>query len=269
MSVAVYASGVTKTYQDGVRRVEVLRGIDLAVAPGEMVAIVGPSGSGKSTLLHLLGALDRPDMGTVEVGGHSLAGLSGAELAGFRNRTIGFVFQFHQLLPDFTALENVMLPGRIAGREPRGVLANARRLLEEVGLAERLEHFPNQLSGGERQRVGVARALAARPSIVLMDEPFGALDPLTRDAIGRDFRGLHETLGLTTVLITHDMLEAVLLADEPTGNLDPASGDAVFQLLLDLQARHRTTGVLVTHNPEIAQRCTRTLRLDGGVLQPY
>jgi lipoprotein-releasing system ATP-binding protein len=225
MSVAVRASGVTKTYQDGVRRVEVLRGIDLAVEPGEMVAIVGPSGSGKSTLLHLLGALDRPDTGRVEVGGQSLAGLSGAGLAAFRNRTIGFVFQFHQLLPDFTALENVMLPGRIAGREPRGVLANARRLLEEVGLAERLDHFPNQLSGGERQRVALCRALALEPPL--------------------------------------------LLADEPTGNLDPASGDAVFQLLLDLQARHRTTGVLVTHNPEIAQRCTRILKLDGGVLQPY
>jgi lipoprotein-releasing system ATP-binding protein len=225
MSVAVRANGVTKSYQDGVRRVEVLRRIDLAVEPGEMVAIVGPSGSGKSTLLHLLGALDRPDTGSVEVGGQSLAGLSGAGLAGFRNRTIGFVFQFHQLLPDFTALENVMLPGRIAGREPRGVLANARRLLEEVGLAERLDHFPNQLSGGERQRVALCRALALEPPL--------------------------------------------LLADEPTGNLDPASGEAVFQLLLDLQARHRTTGVLVTHNPEIAQRCTRILRLDGGVLQPY
>ncbi|HEX4965153.1 MAG TPA: ABC transporter ATP-binding protein [Thermoanaerobaculia bacterium] len=225
MSVTVRANGVTKTYQDGVRRVEVLRGIDLAVEPGEMVAIVGPSGSGKSTLLHLLGALDRPDGGTVVVGGQPLAALSGARIAAFRNRTIGFVFQFHQLLPDFTALENVMLPGRIAGIEPRQVLASSRRLLEEVGLAERLDHFPNQLSGGERQRVALCRALSLEPPL--------------------------------------------LLADEPTGNLDPASGDAVFQLLLDLQARHRTTGILVTHNPEIAQRCTRILRLDGGVLQSY
>ena len=225
MSVSVRASGVTKTYQDGVRRVEVLRGIDLTVEAGEMVAIVGPSGSGKSTLLHLLGALDRPDVGTVEIGGQSLAALSGSKIAAFRNRTLGFVFQFHQLLPDFTALENVMLPGRIAGLEPRQVLENARRLLAEVGLAERLEHFPNQLSGGERQRVALCRALALEPPL--------------------------------------------LLADEPTGNLDPASGDAVFQLLLDLQARHRTTGILVTHNPEIAKACTRTLRLDGGVLQPY
>jgi len=225
MSVSVRARDVTKTYQDGVRRVEVLRWIDLTVEAGEMVAIVGPSGSGKSTLLHLLGALDRPDTGTVEIGGQSLAALSGAKIAAFRNRTLGFVFQFHQLLPDFTALENVMLPGRIAGIEPRQVLENARRLLAEVGLAERLEHFPNQLSGGERQRVALCRALALEPPL--------------------------------------------LLADEPTGNLDPASGDAVFQLLLDLQARHRTTGILVTHNPEIAQRCTRILRLDGGVLQPY
>ncbi|HEY7213610.1 MAG TPA: ABC transporter ATP-binding protein [Thermoanaerobaculia bacterium] len=225
MSVAVRAAGLTKTYQDGVRRVEVLKGVDLTVEPGEMVAIVGPSGSGKSTLLHLLGALDRPDGGAVEVGGQSLTGLSGARMAEFRNRTIGFVFQFHQLLPDFTALENVMLPGRIAGLDPRQVLESARRLLLEVGLAERLDHFPNQLSGGERQRVALCRALVLEPPL--------------------------------------------LLADEPTGNLDPASGDNVFQLLLDLQARHRTTGILVTHNPEIAERCTRIQRLDGGVLQPY
>ncbi|HTG36456.1 MAG TPA: ABC transporter ATP-binding protein [Thermoanaerobaculia bacterium] len=225
MSVAVRAVNLTKTYQDGVRRVEVLRGIYLSVEPGEIVAIVGPSGSGKSTLLHLLGALDRPDAGAVEVGGRSLAGLSGAQLAAFRNSTIGFVFQFHQLLPDFTALENVMLPGRIAGREPQGVLERARGLLLEVGLSERLDHFPSQLSGGERQRVALCRALALEPPL--------------------------------------------LLADEPTGNLDPASGETVFELLLSMQSRHHTTGVLVTHNPEIARRCTRTLRLDGGVLHPY
>ena len=222
MSVAVRTVDLTKTYQDGVRRVEVLRGIDLAVEPGEMVAVVGPSGSGKSTLLHLLGALDRPDSGNVEIGGQALAGLSGAAMAAFRNRTIGFVFQFHQLLPDFTALENVMVPGRIAGLEPRAVYDNARRLLSEVGLAERLEHFPNQLSGGERPRVALCRALALEPPL--------------------------------------------LLADEPTGNLDPESGEQVFNILLEMQARHRTTGILVTHNPEIAQRCTRILRLDGGSL---
>jgi lipoprotein-releasing system ATP-binding protein len=225
MSVAVEARDLGKTYQDGVRRVEVLKGVDLAVEPGEMVAIVGPSGSGKSTLLHLLGALDRPDHGTVSIGGQPLEKLAGASLARFRNRTIGFVFQFHQLLPDFTALENVMLPGRIAGREPEAVLESARRLLREVGLEERLDHFPNQLSGGERQRVALCRALVLEPPL--------------------------------------------LLADEPTGNLDPASGETVFNLLLELQRRHRTTGVLVTHNPEIAERCTRILRLEGGVLEAY
>jgi lipoprotein-releasing system ATP-binding protein len=224
MSVAVRAAQLSKSYQDGVRRVAVLHGIDLAVEPGEMLAIVGPSGSGKSTLLHLLGALDRPDQGSVEIGGQNPAKLASGALAAFRNRTIGFVFQFHQLLPDFTALENVMVPGRIAGLEPRTVHATARRLLSEVGLEERLEHFPNQLSGGERQRVALCRALALEPPL--------------------------------------------LLADEPTGNLDPASGDHVFGLLLEMQARHRTTGILVTHNPEIAQRCTRILRLEGGSLVP-
>ncbi len=225
MSVAVRAVGLTKTYRDGLRRVEVLKGIDLTVEPGEMVAIVGPSGSGKSTVLHLLGALDRPDEGTVEIGDTRLSGLSGAALAAFRNRTIGFVFQFHQLLPDFTALENVMMPGRIAGLHPSAVHDHAHRLLEEVGLKERLDHFPNQLSGGERQRVALCRALAMEPPL--------------------------------------------LLADEPTGNLDPASGEQVFRLLLELQAHHRTTGILVTHNPAIAERCTRILRLEDGVLHGY
>jgi len=224
MSVAVRATGLRKTYEDGVRRVEVLKGIDLAVEPGELVAVVGPSGSGKSTLLHLLGALDKPDGGEVVIDGRSLAGLSGARLAAFRNRTIGFVFQFHQLLPDFTALENVILPGRIAGADPRQLLTRAENLLHEVGLADRMEHFPNQLSGGERQRVAICRALMLEPPL--------------------------------------------LLADEPTGNLDPASGDQVFDLLVDLQKRHGTTGLLVTHNPEIALRCNRILRLEGGVLLP-
>jgi lipoprotein-releasing system ATP-binding protein len=200
----VRASGLSKTYQDGVRRVEVLKGIDLAVEPGEMVAIVGPSGSGKSTLLHLLGALDRPDAGTVEIGGTALAGLSGSAMAAFRNRTIGFVFQFHQLLPDFTALENVMVPGRIAGIEPRAVHDNARRLLSEVGLAERLDHFPNQLSGGERQRVALCRALALEPPLLLADEPTGNLDPESGEQVFRlllELQARHRTTG---ILVTHN-----------------------------------------------------------------
>ena len=204
MSVTVRARHLTKTYQDGVRRVEVLHGIDLEVEPGEMVAIVGPSGSGKSTLLHLLGALDRPDSGTVEIGGTALNGMSGAALAAFRNRTIGFVFQFHQLLPDFTALENVMVPGRIAGIEPRAVHATARRLLSEVGLEERLEHFPNQLSGGERQRVALCRALALEPPLLLADEPTGNLDPESGDQVFRLLLEMQARHATTGILVTHN-----------------------------------------------------------------
>jgi len=204
VSVTVQATGLAKTYQDGLRRVEVLRGIDLAVEPGEMVAIVGPSGSGKSTLLHLLGALDRPTQGSVAIGGQALEGLSGAKLAAFRNRTIGFVFQFHQLLPDFTALENVMLPGRIAGRDPRAVHDHARELLCEVRLEDRLHFFPNQLSGGERQRVALCRALALEPPLLLADEPTGNLDPASGDHVFGlllEMQARHRTTG---ILVTHN-----------------------------------------------------------------
>ncbi|MFL6203691.1 MAG: ABC transporter ATP-binding protein [Thermoanaerobaculia bacterium] len=204
MSVTVRAASLRKTYRDGVRRVEVLKGIDMAVEPGEMVAVVGPSGSGKSTLLHLLGGLDRPDSGTVEVAGQLLSALSGARIAEFRNRTIGFVFQFHQLLPDFTALENVMLPGRIAGLPPAEVYDSARRLLVEVGLEERLEHFPNQLSGGERQRVALCRALVLEPPLLLADEPTGNLDPESGEQVFQlllELQARHRTTG---VLVTHN-----------------------------------------------------------------
>ena len=204
MSVPVRATDLTKTYRDGSRRVEVLRGIDLAVEPGEIVAIVGPSGSGKSTLLHLLGALDRPDSGEVEIGGVALTQKSGTALAAFRNRTIGFVFQFHQLLPDFTALENVMLPGRIAGLEPKAVHEHARRLLNEVGLEDRLDHFPNQLSGGERQRVALCRALALEPPLLLADEPTGNLDPASGEHVFDlllEMQARHRTTG---ILVTHN-----------------------------------------------------------------
>jgi lipoprotein-releasing system ATP-binding protein len=204
MSVDLLASGLVKTFRDGERETVVLRGADLTVEAGEMVAVVGPSGSGKSTLLHILGGLDRADEGEVRIGGESLAGRSGAELAAFRNRTIGFVFQFHQLLPDFTALENVMLPGRIAGREPRECRDRAAELLDEVGLGDRLEHFPGQLSGGERQRVALCRALALDPPLLLADEPTGNLDPASGERVLDlllRLKGLHGTTG---VMVTHN-----------------------------------------------------------------
>jgi lipoprotein-releasing system ATP-binding protein len=226
MSVRLEASGLVKTYRDGARQITVLRGADLAVEPGELVAVVGPSGSGKSTLLHLLGGLDRPDRGEVEIGGERLADHRGAALAAFRNRTIGFVFQFHQLLPDFTALENVMLPGRIAGREPREVLERARSLLAEVGLAERLDHFPNQLSGGERQRVALCRALALEPPLLLADEPTGNLDPASGERVLALLLELQRRHGTTGVLVTHNPEVAercarILVLDE--GVLQPQS----------------------------------------------
>ena len=232
MSVEIRVAGLHKAYLDATRRVQVLRGIDMDVAPGELVAIVGPSGSGKSTLLHLLGGLDAPDGGTVEVAGEDLARLSGSALARFRNRMLGFVFQFHQLLPDFTALENVMLPGRIAGREPRAAAAAAEKLLAEVGLAERLDHFPNQLSGGERQRVALCRALLLEPPLLLADEPTGNLDPATGEQVFELLRAMALRHGTTMVLVTHNQELArrcarlLLLEDgilKPFNDLAPVS----------------------------------------------
>jgi lipoprotein-releasing system ATP-binding protein len=229
VSVRVEARGLAKSYRDGTRVVDVLSGIDLVVEPGELVAIIGPSGSGKSTLLHVLGTLDKPDAGTVLIGGQDVAALTGTRLAAFRNRTIGFVFQFHQLLPDFTALENVMLPGRIAGRDPGETLERARALLDEVGLAERLDHFPNQLSGGERQRVALCRALALEPPLLLADEPTGNLDPASGERVLDLLLELQARHGTTGVLVTHnpDVAErcaTILVLDE--GVLQP-QGPAV------------------------------------------
>ena len=202
--VAVEARGVVKTFRDGQREVEVLKGVDLSVSPGELVAVVGPSGSGKSTLLQILGTLDHPDEGAVEIGGTELSDLAGEELAAFRNRTIGFVFQFHQLLPDFTALENAMIPGRIAGRPARAVEERARLLLDEVGLTDRLEHFPSELSGGERQRVALCRALALEPPLLLADEPTGNLDAASGERVLNQLVALQKSHGTTAVLVTHN-----------------------------------------------------------------
>jgi lipoprotein-releasing system ATP-binding protein len=203
VSVRVEARGLAKSYRDGTRVVDVLSGIDLVVEPGELVAIVGPSGSGKSTLLHVLGTLDKPDAGSVLIGGQDVAALTGTRLAAFRNRTIGFVFQFHQLLPDFTALETVMLPGRIAGRSVGELEPAARRLLDEVGLSHRLDHFPSELSGGERQRAALCRALVLEPPLLLADEPTGNLDSVTTEEILTLLGQLNEE-GKTIIIVTHE-----------------------------------------------------------------
>ena len=203
MSVTVEAHDLHKSFQDGARRVRVLAGVELVADAGEMLAIVGPSGSGKSPLLNLLGGLDDPDQGEIRIGGEKLPA-PGRRLAAFRNRTIGFVFQFHRLLPDFDALENVMLPGRIAGQEPRRVKRRAAELLDEVGLADRADHFPNQLSGGERQRVALCRALLMEPPLLLADEPTGNLDPASAEQVFEILLDLQQRHLTTAVLVTHN-----------------------------------------------------------------
>lgn len=183
---------------------EVLRSVDLDVEQAEVVAVVGESGTGKSTLLHLLGALDRPDAGTVVFRGRDVHGRSERELARFRNESVGFVFQFHHLLPEFTALENVLMPALVAGRTAREARGRAAELLERLGLTGRSAHRPSQLSGGEQQRVAVARALVTQPSLLLADEPTGDLDETTADALHLLLRDMHREFGLTAILATHN-----------------------------------------------------------------
>ncbi len=203
--LAVRARGLTKVYQGGGgTELNVLAGVDLEVARGEAVAIIGASGAGKSTLLHLLGGLDRPTAGEVEVNGRRLDAMDAAELAGFRNSAIGFVFQFHHLLREFTAEENVMMPQLIAGLEREPARERARELLGEVGLSERATHRSTELSGGEQQRVAVARALANRPAVLLADEPSGNLDTATSDRLHDMFFRLREEHGVALVLATHN-----------------------------------------------------------------
>ena len=204
MTVSVSAHGLRKEYRDGDRVVEVLQGVDLKVDPGEFAAVVGPSGSGKSTLLHLLGALDQPDDGSVQIGDQSLSSLRPSQLADFRNRMIGFVFQFQELLADFTALENVGLPGRIAGWSKRRTNARSLELLQEVGLSNRTSHFPNQLSGGERQRVALCRALLLDPPLLLADEPTGNLDPESGHRVFELMLELQKVHGTTALVVTHN-----------------------------------------------------------------
>ena len=201
---------LAKSYRTPNGALAVLRGLSLRVARGEMVAIVGASGVGKSTLLHVLGGLDRAEQGSVRIGGEDIAAMSDPDVVGFRNRHVGFVFQFHHLLPEFTALENVMMPLRIARRPMAQAKPRAESLLARVGLSERLPHRPGMLSGGEQQRVAMARALAMAPSLLVADEPTGNLDEHTAEALHELLREMHRDAGLTSVIATHNARLAAL-----------------------------------------------------------
>jgi lipoprotein-releasing system ATP-binding protein len=198
------AKGVAKSYLVGTQRLPVLRELDLVVEPGEMVAVVGASGVGKSTLLHVLGGLDAVDGGSVRIGDVDLAAMKADELTAFRNKHVGFVFQFHHLLPEFSALENAGMPLRIARRTASDAGERARTLLERVGLGERLAHKPGMLSGGEQQRVAIARALVMEPKVLLADEPTGDLDEHTAESLHDLLREMHRERGLTSIIATHN-----------------------------------------------------------------
>ena len=201
----VVASNVQKAFRHMGRTLEVLRGVDLTIDDGEMIGIVGPSGAGKSTLLHCIGTLDVPTRGSIKLAGEEITSMSASRLAELRNRTIGFVFQFHHLLPEFSALENVMMPGLIQGKSKRDTEVRARALLEEVGLADRVLHRPGELSGGEQQRVALARALILDPKLILADEPTGNLDSATSAQIHDLFFAINAQRGTTIVVVTHNL----------------------------------------------------------------
>lgn len=198
--------GVTKSFGS----LQVLKGIDLCIEKGEIVSIVGPSGAGKTTLLQILGTLDKPDNGSVVVDGIETSTLSTNKLSEFRNKHLGFVFQFHQLLPEFTAIENIMIPAYIAGMKPKEARIRAEELLEFMGLSNRANHKPNELSGGEKQRVAVARALMNNPAVILADEPSGSLDSKNKEELHKLFFDLRDKFGQTFVIVTHDETLATL-----------------------------------------------------------
>ena len=196
----IQTKGITKSFGS----LQVLKGIDLAIKQGEIVSIVGPSGAGKTTLLQIIGTLDKPDTGTLILNGTDVRKLNEKALSAFRNKNIGFVFQFHQLLPEFTALENVMIPALIGGLKASVAEAKARKILEDLNLSERTTHKPAELSGGEKQRVAVARALINDPAVILADEPSGSLDSQHKEELHALFFDLRDRLGQTFVIVTHD-----------------------------------------------------------------
>ena len=196
----IHLEGITKSFGS----LQVLKGIDLEIAKGEIVSIVGPSGAGKTTLLQIMGTLDSPDTGTINVDGTNVSKMKEKELSAFRNKHIGFVFQFHQLLPEFTALENVMIPAFIAGVSTKEASIHAMEILDFMGLTERASHKPNELSGGDNQRVAVARGLIIQPAVILADEPSGSLDTHNKEELHQLFFDLRNRFGQTFVIVTHD-----------------------------------------------------------------
>ena len=196
----IHLEGITKSFGS----LQVLKGIELEITQGEVVSIVGPSGAGKTTLLQIMGTLDSPDAGMINIDGTNVSRMKEKELSAFRNKHIGFVFQFHQLLPEFTALENVMIPAFIAGVPPKEASMRAMEILDFMGLKERASHKPNELSGGEKQRVAVARALINQPAVILADEPSGSLDSHNKEELHQLFFDLRNRFGQTFVIVTHD-----------------------------------------------------------------
>jgi lipoprotein-releasing system ATP-binding protein len=208
MNKILITKDLHKTYNNGPQKVEVIKGIDLEVESGEVVVIIGPSGVGKSTLLHLIGGLDKPTAGEVIIDNKDIFALNDHQLAVFRNRSIGFVFQFHHLLPEFTAFENVIIPGMMYRRDLAQLEQEAQNILSDVGLAERLNHRPTQLSGGEQQRVAVARALINKPRLILADEPTGNLDKKNSESLYNLILSLNKKLDQTFIIVTHNELMA-------------------------------------------------------------
>ena len=224
----IHLEGITKSFGS----LQVLKGIDLEITQGEVVSIVGPSGAGKTTLLQIMGTLDSPDAGMINIDGTNVSRMKEKELSAFRNKHIGFVFQFHQLLPEFTALENVMIPAFIAGVPPKEASMRAMEILDFMGLKERASHKPNELSGGEKQRVAVARALINQPAVILADEPSGSLDSHNKEELHQLFFDLRNRFGQTFVIVTHD--EALAKITDRTIHM--VDGNIIWLLKTDVVA---------------------------------